>query len=38
MLTAARAVYASAGFELVESHPDESLAPGLVSETWRLAL
>ena len=38
MLTAARAVYASAGFELVESHPDDTLAPGLVSETWRFAL
>ena len=38
MLIAARAIYAGAGFELVESHPDESLARGLVSETWRLAL
>ena len=34
--TAARALYAQAGFELVESRPDDSLAPGLVSETWRL--
>lgn len=38
ILTAARAVYAQAGFELVESHPDDSLAPGLISETWRLQL
>lgn len=36
ILTAARALYAQAGFELVESRPDDSLAPGLVSETWRL--
>ncbi len=36
ILSAARAVYAQAGFELIESHPDDSLAPGLVSETWRL--
>ncbi|MDP3594981.1 bifunctional helix-turn-helix transcriptional regulator/GNAT family N-acetyltransferase [Phenylobacterium sp.] len=38
MLIAARAIFADAGFELVESHPDDSLAPGLISETWRLAL
>lgn len=38
ILTAARAVYAGAGFELVESHPDDSIAPGLVSETWVLKL
>jgi DNA-binding MarR family transcriptional regulator/GNAT superfamily N-acetyltransferase len=38
ILTAARAVYAGAGFELIESRPDDSIAPGLVSETWRLKL
>lgn len=38
ILTAARALYAQAGFELIESRPDDSLAPGLVSETWRLRL
>lgn len=38
ILTAARAVYAGAGFELIESRPDDSIAPGLISETWRLRL
>lgn len=38
ILTAARAIYAQAGFELIESRPDDSLAPGLISETWRLRL
>ncbi|KRB41594.1 MAG: bifunctional helix-turn-helix transcriptional regulator/GNAT family N-acetyltransferase [Pseudomonadota bacterium] len=38
ILTAARAVYAGAGFELVESHPDGAIAPGLISETWLLKL
>ena len=37
-LVAARAIYAGAGFELIESRPDESFAPGLISETWRLTL
>ncbi|MDO9432655.1 MAG: bifunctional helix-turn-helix transcriptional regulator/GNAT family N-acetyltransferase [Phenylobacterium sp.] len=36
ILIAARTLYAQAGFELVESRPDDSLAPGLISETWRL--
>ncbi|KQW65902.1 hypothetical protein ASE17_13895 [Phenylobacterium sp. Root77] len=38
ILTAARAVYAGAGFELVESHPDDGIAKGLISETWALKL
>jgi DNA-binding MarR family transcriptional regulator/GNAT superfamily N-acetyltransferase len=38
ILTAARAVYAGAGFELIESRPDDNIAPGLISETWRLKL
>lgn len=38
VLTAARAVYAQAGFELVESRPGAGLGPGGVSETWRLRL
>lgn len=38
ILTAARRVYAQAGFELVDSRPDDSIAPGLVSETWLLDL
>ena len=36
ILIAARTLYAQAGFELVESRPDDSLAPGLISETWCL--
>ena len=38
ILTAARAVYAGAGFELVESHADDYIAQGLISETWLLKL
>ena len=38
ILTAARAVYAGAGFQLVESHPDDLIAKGLISETWVLKL
>lgn len=38
ILGAARAVYASAGFELVESRPDGAFAKGLISETWVLKL
>ena len=38
ILGAARAVYAGAGFELVESRPDGAFAKGLISETWVLKL
>lgn len=38
ILLPARAIYAAAGFELVESHPDDMIAPGLISETWLLKL
>lgn len=38
ILTAARAVYAGAGFELIESRPDDTVAKGLISETWVLRL
>ncbi|MBA4011327.1 MAG: MarR family transcriptional regulator [Phenylobacterium sp.] len=38
ILGAARAVYAGAGFELVESRPDGAFAEGLISETWVLKL
>lgn len=38
ILSAARGIYAGAGFELVESHPDDSIAKGLISETWALKL
>lgn len=38
ILTAARGIYAAAGFELTESYPSDDIAPGLVSETWVLKL
>ena len=38
MLTAARRIYAAAGFELTDSRPDDTVADGLVSETWTLKL
>jgi DNA-binding MarR family transcriptional regulator/N-acetylglutamate synthase-like GNAT family acetyltransferase len=38
ILTAARGIYASAGFELAESRPDDTVAKGLISETWVLKL
>lgn len=38
ILLPARAIYAAAGFELIESRPDDVIAPGLVSETWLLRL
>lgn len=38
ILTAARAVYAGAGFELTKSWPDDYIAKGLISETWSLRL
>jgi len=38
ILGAARAVYAGAGFELVDSRPDGAFAKGLISETWVLKL
>jgi len=37
-LTAARAIYAKAGFELEASDRYDSLAEGAVAETWRLRL
>jgi DNA-binding MarR family transcriptional regulator/GNAT superfamily N-acetyltransferase len=36
ILTAARGVYAAAGFELTDSAPHRSLGVDLVGETWRL--
>ncbi|MTD59183.1 bifunctional helix-turn-helix transcriptional regulator/GNAT family N-acetyltransferase [Amycolatopsis pithecellobii] len=36
VLTAARAIYAKAGFELVKSDPHHSFGVDLVGETWRL--
>lgn len=36
VLTAARAIYAKAGFELVASEPHHSFGHDLVGETWRL--
>jgi DNA-binding MarR family transcriptional regulator/GNAT superfamily N-acetyltransferase len=36
ILSAARGVYAGAGFELVESQPHRLLGEGLVGETWKL--
>ncbi|MGE5561094.1 MAG: GNAT family N-acetyltransferase [Chloroflexota bacterium] len=38
VLLAARHIYERAGFRMVHSEPDESLAPGLHSETWELSL
>ena len=38
ILTAARGIYAGAGFVLVESRPDETVAKGLISEPWVLQL
>ena len=38
ILSAARGIYAQAGFELMESRPDDSVAKGLISETWVLKL
>lgn len=37
-LTAARAIYASRGFELKESEPNAAFGQQLVSETWELRL
>ena len=36
ILTAARAIYAAAGFELIESTPHRTIGVDLVGETWRL--
>lgn len=36
VLTAARAIYAAAGFTLIESHIHDDFGEPLVSETWRL--
>jgi DNA-binding MarR family transcriptional regulator/GNAT superfamily N-acetyltransferase len=38
VLVAARAIYASTGFELVESHIHDDFGKPEVSETWRLVL
>jgi DNA-binding MarR family transcriptional regulator/GNAT superfamily N-acetyltransferase len=38
ILTAARAIYAKAGYVLVKSEPHESFGHALVGETWELAL
>lgn len=38
ILTAARRLYAEAGFERVHAWPNDDIAPGLVSETWTLKL
>jgi DNA-binding MarR family transcriptional regulator/predicted N-acetyltransferase YhbS len=38
VLTAARAIYAKAGYVLVKSEPHESFGHALVGETWELAL
>lgn len=38
ILTAARAAYAGAGFELTDSWPSDEVHPGLISETWVLKL
>ncbi|HEX7760236.1 MAG TPA: bifunctional helix-turn-helix transcriptional regulator/GNAT family N-acetyltransferase [Caulobacteraceae bacterium] len=37
-LTAARAIYASRGFELIETHFHSDFGPEVQSETWRLVL
>ena len=37
-LTAARAIYAKAGFELEGEDPQGAFAPGVTAETWRLKL
>lgn len=37
-LTAARAIYAKRGFELIESQPYQGFGQPLVSETWALRL
>lgn len=38
ILTAARAAYAGAGFQLTESWANDDFHPGLISETWVLKL
>jgi GNAT superfamily N-acetyltransferase len=38
VLTAARAIYEKAGFQLISSEPHELFGPGQVSETWELEL
>lgn len=38
ILTAARAIYAGAGFELIDSQPHRDLGVDLVGETWALKL
>jgi GNAT superfamily N-acetyltransferase len=38
VLTAARQIYASAGFRLVESEPQPNFGQDLIGETWELAL
>nr|QQZ50636.1 GNAT family N-acetyltransferase [Phenylobacterium glaciei] len=38
VLTAARGIYAAAGFEMIDSWTHADLGPEQVSETWRLTL
>jgi DNA-binding MarR family transcriptional regulator/GNAT superfamily N-acetyltransferase len=38
VLTAARGIYAAAGFRMVSSEPDEEFGPRIVSEDWELDL
>lgn len=38
VLTAARRIYAAAGFRCVEQHPESNFGHDLVGETWELAL
>lgn len=38
ILTAARRIYASVGFEIVETEPHDEFGPELLGETWRLRL
>lgn len=38
VLTSARRIYAAAGFERIESWPNDAFGPPMTSETWRLVL
>jgi hypothetical protein len=37
-LTAARRIYTSLGFDLIDTHIHHDFGPPATSETWRLAL